>query len=110
MGHVWLDHLQVIVQAQAPAGDNAEEVKPSKELRGQRPPLGPTIPVTGPPWSRERIEGGAVLFIALWTLVIVAAGFFVACFLDDLLDPNERESATTQEADWADSADSAPVP
>jgi hypothetical protein len=48
-----------------------------------------------------------VLFIALWTLVIVAAGFFVACFLDDLLDPNERESVTTQEANRADSA---PVP
>jgi hypothetical protein len=32
--------------------------------------------------------------VALWTLVIVGAGFFVAFLLDDLMDPAEDRTAS----------------
>lgn len=36
-----------------------------------------------------------MVIVALWTLVVVAAGFFVACLLDDLLDPQDDQVIPT---------------
>jgi hypothetical protein len=32
-----------------------------------------------------------MVIVALWTLVVLAAGFFLACLLDDLLDPQDDQ-------------------
>lgn len=45
-----------------------------------------------------------MVIVALWTLVVVAAAFFVACLLDDLLDPQEDQTPTSNELDEAAAA------
>lgn len=36
-----------------------------------------------------------MVIVALWSLVVVAAGFFVACLLDDLLDAKDDQILPT---------------